>query len=237
METVAGLKRISEVSIPDVNCTMLNDALAFHAAILQKASMPAPPEYAVYALKGLAQPTTTSVRERDGRLEGLNGLDGTDWAGDGTVPRVSSHPTEWQSDADAATFGQQHATLQSDTSVHRQLFAILTASQIQAFADSENLIGLDLPPVVHAGEPLPVRVASISGDTSLPLRAHVLNELGKEIAYRLMRNVGEGRYEAVFDKVAPGQVFVRIASATPRRAIDPVTGVTVVWDERAAGVD
>ena len=237
VETAAGLKRIGEVSIPDVDRTMLDDALAFHAAILERARKPAPRDYAVFALKGLAQPTTTSVRERDGRLEAVTTLDGTDWAGDGTVPRVSSHPAEWQSDADAATFGQQHATLQSDLNAHRQLFAILTASQIETYANPENFIGLDLPQVVPAGGPLPVRVASSSDDSTLPLRAHLLDEHGGEIDSRLMRNMGEGRYEAVFDEVAPGQVSVRIASATPGRALDPVTGVTVIWDERAAEID
>lgn len=216
---------------------MLADALAFHATILDHANTPAPADYGAFALKGIAQPTTTSVRKQDGQLEALNTLEGNDWWGDGTVPRISSHFPEWKDDSYAGTFGQQHATLQSDSNLHRQLFAILTANQIETYADAEKLLGLELPEVVQAGEPLPVKVVSRTGDHKLPLRVHLLDEAGQEIDSCLMGNLGDGRYEAKFDDTVPGQVSVRIVSASPSVPLDTVTGVSLVWEATAAGED
>jgi Lecithin:cholesterol acyltransferase len=230
IETADGLKRISDVAIPDVDDTMLSDALAFHSSILEQVEAQEPKGYETFALKGIAQPTVTSARFRNGRLEPLNTLDGKDWFGDGTVPRISSHMPEWRNDATAAVFGQQHSTLQSDGNLHRQLYAILTASELETYADAEKLFGLDLPEVVEAGEPLAITVTSPGGDASLPLRAELFGEDGSEIDSRLMRNLGEGRYQAQFEDIPPGQVKVRIANATADVPLDPVTGVTLVWD-------
>lgn len=237
IDSVDGLKRTSEVEIPDIKETMLKDAIAFHASILEYAQPDAPQEYEKFALKGIAQPTPTSARIRNGRLESLNTLDGKDLAGDGTVPRISSHMPEWKNDATAAVFGQQHATLQSDGNLHRQLFAILTASEVERYADGERLIGLDLPEVVLAGEPLDVRVTSARGDASLPLSAEVFGEDGNKIDSRLMRNLGQGRYQAQFEDIPPGQVKVSIASATPAVLLYSITGMTVVWDPALDGED
>jgi hypothetical protein len=236
VEADGGLKRISEVAIPDINSTMLMDALAFHETILSHARTSTQGDYARFALKGIAQPTTTSARWRNGALEPLVTLDGQDCAGDGTVPRISSHPPEWQNDAYAATFGQQHATLQSDANLHRQLFAVLTAAQVETYADGEDMFGLELPEIVQAGEPFSVRAVSANGDSRLPLRAHLMNEEGSEIDSRLMQNLGAGRYEASFEDIAPGQVSVRVGSATPARPLAPVTGMAIVWDADAASI-
>lgn len=230
VDTADGLKRIGDVAIPDVEEMMVNDALAFHASILEHAQTQQPKEYEKFALKGIAQPTTSSARFRNGRLEPLNTLDGKDWSGDGTVPRISSHMPELKDDATAAVFGQQHSTLQSDGNLHRQLFAILTASEVEKYADAERLLGLDLPEVLRAGEPLAITVTSASGDASLPLRAEVFGEDDSEINSSLMRNLGEGRYRVQFDDIPPGQVKVRIGNATPDVPLDPVTGVMIVWD-------
>ena len=230
LETAEGLKRIGEVAIPDVDQVMLRDALAFHASILEHAQTQAPNEYEKFALKGIAQPTTTSAQFCNRRLEPLNTLDGKDWSGDGTVPRISSHMPEWKNDASAAVFGQQHSTLHSDGNLHRQLFSILTASEVETYADAEKLIGLDLPEVVQVGEALPITVTSASPDASLPLSAVVFGEDGSEIDCSLMCNLGEGRYQVQFKDIPPGQVKVRIATATPDEPLDPVTGVTIVWD-------
>jgi hypothetical protein len=232
VDTADGLKRIGEVAIPDVEEKMLRDALAFHASILEHAQTQPPKEYEKYALKGIAQPTTTCARLSNGRLEPLKPSEGNywDWSGDGTVPRISSHMPEWQNDATAAVFSQQHSTLQSDGNLHRQLFAILSASEVEKYADAERLFGLDLPEVVQAGEPLAITVTSPSGDATLPLRAEVFGEDGSKIGSSLMRNLGEGRYQAQFEDIPPGQVKVRIANATPAVPLDPVTGVTIVWD-------
>ena len=239
VDTADGYKRLGEVTIPDVDETMLKDAIAFHTSIHEHAKTQPPESYETFALKGISQPTTTIVQIRNGRLDPLKHQEGNDWnwSGDGTVPRISSHMPEWRNDAHAAVFGQQHSTLQSDGNLHRQLFAILTASEIETLADAERIIGLDLPEVVQAGEPLAITVTSASGDATLPLRAKVFGEDGSEVDSSLMRNLGKGRYQAQFEDIPPGQVKVRIANATRAVPLDPVTGVTIVWDPDLDGED
>lgn len=237
VDAVGGLNRISEMDIPDIDGAMLKDALAFHETIRSHAITVTPKEYQKLALKGIAQPTKTTVRWKDGRLEPLTTLDGQDFAGDGTVPRISSHPPEWQDDAYAGAFGQQHATLQSDANLHRQLRAILTAGGIERYAAAEDLFGLELPDVIQAGEPLTVTAISAIGDHTLPLRAVLLNDEGIEIADHLMRDLGHGLYKEKFADVPPGLISVRVESATPRRPLDPVVGMTIVWNKNEASID
>lgn len=229
-----GLKRINEVPIPNVDAAMLNDALEFHKAILDAARANTPDKCEKFALKGIEQPTSTGARFADSKLEPLHRIGEQDYRGDGTVPRISSHFPEWQNDGLAAAFGQQHSTLQSDANLHRQLFAILTANEIEIYADVENLFGLELPEVIEAGKALPVRVASPAGDETLPLCAILFGEDGRELGSELMRNRGNGTYEARFSGLPPGQVAVRIESATPARPLDPVIGTTLVWDPALA---
>jgi len=230
LDVPGGPKRVDEVLIPDVDTAMLTDALAFHRAIQEAVGNGAPDAYEKFALKGVDQPTATGARFAGGRLEPQRQIGEHEYRGDGTVPRVSSHYPEWHNDSYAAAFGQQHATLQSDANLHRQLFAILTAGEVEAYAGAESRFGLELPEVVTAGHPLLARVTSPAGDETLPLRATAFGEDGRELEGRLMRNIGSGTYEATFADLPPGQVTVRIGSATPNRPLDPVTGMTLVWD-------
>lgn len=235
VETSEGLKHLGEVDLPNINRDMLSDALAFHEDILSHAKTNNSYNYRKFALKGISQPTISSVRLKHDALEPLTTLGEKDWAGDGTVPRISSHPPEWNDDSYAPAFGQQHASLQSDGNLHRQLFAILTADQIENYAGgTENLFGLDLPEIVSAGERLKVSVVSPSGDTTLPLRANLMDEIGNERDSFLMRNLGDGRYFAMFEDVPPGLVSVTVASATPHRPLSPVTGCCLVWNSVTA---
>jgi hypothetical protein len=230
LDVPGGPKRIDEVPIPDVDTAMLTDALAFHQAIRNAAASEAPGAYEKFALKGIDQPTATGARFVNGRLESLRQIGEQEHRGDGTVPRISSHYPEWTNDGYAAAFGQQHATLQSDANLHRQMYAILTAGEVEAYAGAENRFGLELPEVISAGEALVARVTSPAGDETLPLRAIVFGEDGRSLESRLMRNVGSGNYEATFADVPPGQVVARVESATPNRPLHPVTGMTLVWD-------
>lgn len=230
VETENGLKRVSEVQIPNIDSAMLSDALSFHSTILEHAKTPSPHHYSKLALKGIEQPTTTGAKFKGITLEALNQLDTQDMRGDGTVPRISSHFPEWQNDQYAGSFGQQHATLQSDGNLHRQLFSILTASQLETYMAPERSIGLKLPDIVQSGNRLPVTVSSPNKDDSLPLQAILMNEEGNELETHLMRNAGQGRYETAFENVSPGQIKVRIASASPDISLDQVTGVTIAWN-------
>jgi pimeloyl-ACP methyl ester carboxylesterase len=189
VEDKSGCVRIDEIAIPNVGDAMVSDALQFHATILAAAKAGAPDHYRMLALKGIEQPTAQSARLGANGVERIENYNGQDFKGDGTVPRLSSHPPEWESDDVAGAFGQQHATLQSDATLHRQLRAILTADRMEVYAAAGNLFGLDLPEVVPRGSPLIVKATSATGDTSLPLRVSITEETGTEVRTKLMRNL------------------------------------------------
>ena len=233
LETTSGYARIDEMDLPEMDSEMVSDALMFHEAILRAAKLDTASHYRKIALKGIEQPTAQSAKLGARGVEGVQNYNGKDFNGDGTVPRLSSHPPEWESDAIAGAFGQLHATLQSDPSLHRQLRAILTADQMEGYAAAEDLIGLEIPEIVTPSELLVANAISATGDTSLPLRAEIKDEAGRVVGSSLMRNLGEGRYDARFDALPPGLAIVTVQSATPRRQLAPVTGMTLIWEEEA----
>jgi hypothetical protein len=237
VETPNGYARIDEIDIPDMDGAMVSNASQFHAKILDAAKAGPPSHYRKLALKGIEQPTLQSARLGPNGVEGIESYDGKNFKGDGTVPRLSSHPPEFESDDVAGPFGQLHTTLHSDANLHRQLRAILTADQMEVYASAENLFGVDLPDVVPHGSPLVVTATSATGDTSLPLRAEINDESGAKVASKLLRNIGKGRYEGRFDALPPGLATVTVKSATPGRPLDPVIGMTIVWDDQAALIE
>ena len=230
IETLDGLKRIDEATIPDLNLKMATDALDFHATISKAVEMNSPEVYRKLALKGIEQPTAQSARLSKGGIERVYSYNNRDFKGDGTVPRQSSHPPEWANDESAGAFGQQHAMLQSDTNLHRQLFAILTADALEVFAAAGDQLGIELPELVERQSPLVLVATSATGDTTLPLRAIVRDEAGHEIESTLMRNVGFGRYEATFHNLPAGLVTVAAGSASRARPLHSVVGTSLVWD-------
>lgn len=163
VETPNGYARIDEIDIPDMDGAMVSNASQFHAKVLDAAKAGPPSHYRKLALKGIEQPTLQSARLGPNGVEGIESYDGKNFKGDGTVPRLSSHPPELESDDVAGPFGQLHTTLHSDANLHRQLRAILTADQMEVYASAENLFGVDLPDVVPHGSPLVVTATSATG--------------------------------------------------------------------------
>ena len=68
--------------------------------------------------------------------------------------------------------------------------------------------------------------------TTLALRATATpHGDGPPAASELLQNMGEGRYTISFEDLPPGAYDVMVTSAVPNRPVDPVSGVTLVWDE------
>jgi len=221
------VRELDGIDLPNLGSVNLREGLAFHSRIC--GAVEPRPRYQTFAIKGVDQPTAQSATLRNGKLEPLRSYKGTDYSGDGTVPRPSSHPPEWQHESASIFLAQKHAMLQSTDSVLTQLFGVVT-DQLGRFMGGAR-ISLDIADAVQLGNPLLIKVVSKDGDPSLPL--HVVCQGEDEQPFGnpiLMRPIGNGGYQARVDGLPEGAWRITVRSATPRRPVDPVSDWMLVWN-------
>jgi hypothetical protein len=224
------LRGLSGIDLPNVAGANVREGLAFHAGITH--AIEKMPHYQTFAIKGVDQPTAQSALLRSGRIEPLTHHKGTDYGGDGTVPRPSSHPPEWPNEAASVFVSQRHTILQSTDSILTQILGILTG-QLGRFMGGAR-IGVDLPDIVQLGDPVPIQVASKDGDPSLPLHVICEGEDGQAFGSPIiMRATGDGRYHATVEGLPEGAWRITIRSATPARPVEPVSDWVLVWNPNA----
>jgi WD40 repeat protein len=129
------LRKISGLDLPNTSVINIEEGLAFHAKI--GASVENVPRYQSFVVKGVDQPTGQSAILRERKIESLRSYKGEDKGGDGTVPRPSSHPPEWEDERASTFVSQKHAILQSTDSLLTQVAGMLTGDRLahQALAD------------------------------------------------------------------------------------------------------
>jgi pimeloyl-ACP methyl ester carboxylesterase len=226
IEESGGTLRLAEVAVPNIAAQNIAAAAAFHQAVADRISSTA--AYRIFAIKGIAQPTLASARLKAAGVEVLHTYLGEDKGGDGTVPRPSSHPPEWEDDLNSIFFAQQHGSLQNSKDCFRQIFGLLTDNLGRFMGGAQ--IGLDIPDVIRAEDALPVTALAPPGGLPLPLQAHLLHENGRRSGPQLMRSTGESIHSTSFDDLEPGAYRVTVSSASPAaRPVEPVTGLTLVW--------
>jgi pimeloyl-ACP methyl ester carboxylesterase len=206
-------------------------ALEFHSKI--DAAIDPSPKYDTYVLKGVDQPTSQSALLQKGRIKPLKSYGGKNTLGDGTVPRPSSHPPEWKDEGSSIFVSQSHAVLQSTQSILTQVFGMLTGN-LGRFMGGTG-IGLDVPELVKAGEPLTIEARSQLGNMALALQAHCHGEDGAPRSKPvLMRPLGDGSYSAKFAGFPEGAYRFTVQSATPARPIEPVSDWCLAWEDSAS---
>jgi pimeloyl-ACP methyl ester carboxylesterase len=221
-------KTLEDAPSPDLEPDRVRAAAAFHRTIAEQIKKGGG-GYEIIAIKGHVQPTAQSALLRAGRIESINAYQGVDHGGDGTVPRPSSHPPEWDGDTRAVFAAQKHASLQNTESVLHQLFGALTG-QLGKWMGGEN-IGVDVPSVVSVGGGLTIRAWTEAGDATLALQAVVMREDGVIVGEpQLLDSDGDGGYDTRFSGLAAGTYRIRVESAVPQRPVEPVTDITLVWD-------
>jgi hypothetical protein len=223
-----GLQILTGSRLPSVNTNSVNQGLAFHSDLA--ASIESNPKYETFAIKGVDQPTSQSALLRSGKIEPLRSHKGTDYFGDGTVPRPSAHPPEWKTEG-TVFVSQSHALLQSTASIHTQLFGILTGN-LGKFMGGTH-ISLEIPAIVEAGKAIPIDVSSRVGNSTLALHVLCHGETGQPIGNpKLMRALGEGCYHLKLDDLPEGAIRITVQSATAATPIDPVSDWTLVWNAK-----
>ncbi|WP_445216107.1 lipase/acyltransferase domain-containing protein [Bradyrhizobium sp. Pa8] len=226
---LAELDKIATDLLPEqLDRGNLAQAFKFHERINN--SVEANPTFQTFAIKGIDQPTKQSALLRNGKIESSLHHKGTDYGGDGTVPRPCAHPPEWGNDDGAAIFASQsHALLQSTDSILKQLFGMMS-DQLGGFMGVESGLGLGVPETVDAGMPFLVNVRSVGGDAGLALQVTAHDEEGAETSPpKLMKTLGDGTYSVTLDGLAPGAHRITVGSASPLVPLDPVADWTLAW--------
>jgi hypothetical protein len=221
------LRKISDVDLPNSDVIDVEHGIAFHARV--SSALEANPRYQTFAIKGVDQPTAQSVQLRGERVEPLRSYKGTDYGGDGTVPRPSSHPPEWPDEMSSVFAAQTHTMLQSTESILTQITGILTGHLGRFMGGA--WIGLDVPDILEIGNALLITAISKDGDPSLPLHAICQSEDGRQYGEPvLMRPTGDGQYFANIGCLPKGAWRITVQSATPARQVEPVSDWVLVWD-------
>jgi hypothetical protein len=225
------MRALTEVSGLALDDKMLKSAAAFHARITEKVKERSQRGYRIAAIKGIFQPTFQSARFGAEGVQMLQAYRGKDDGGDGTVPRLSAHPPEWEEESAGPPLyaAQRHESLQESEDVYTQLWGLLTSGHLGRLMGGEK-VGMTIPDLLSVGEPLEVRV--IADDHSLALKATVTpHDAGEPVTEpRLLTNQGEGRYGTRFLNLPAGTYQVTVSSAVANRPIDPVSGITILWE-------
>ncbi len=223
------LVALSAIEIPNISSNSIKEAFEFHSRITEGTT--ANKAYDIHALKGVTQPTSQSARLSHNQIQAIRDYKGENKGGDGTVPRPSAHPQEWEDETRSLFYGQSHGALQNNSDTIRQVCGILSGN-LGSFMGGAR-IGVDMPDMFAVGQNLKVTAFSEDEDPTLPLKVNITNEQNSGTIDVLMRSIGDGVYSGTISDLSAGAYRVTVRSASPQRPVDEVTNITLAWDKKS----
>jgi len=232
------LVRVTEAQITHLDAAKTKKAIGFHEEIrVAVESNLVDPAYAddrydLRPIVGIEQPTAQSAVRDGERVKLLRRRGDEDAGGDGTVPRPSATPREFERLENAIYPPEKHASLQTDDDVLFQLTGILTAATFDPanWRDGVPKIGLslDVEDTYGPSDPIQVRVKP-QGDPGSALVAIVENVETGEESERVQLAAGDDDWHTGELGPLPEGVYRVSAIGT---GVDPVTDlVTVIAEE------
>ena len=223
IESDSGLRKTTEMQLPDLDASLVADAMRFHEE-LRAATAGVSLGYDSHPIIARTQPTSTTARLRNDRVEPLRTIDGRDEGGDGTVPRLAAIPYGiTPDDAIVRYIKDKHGALPANAPVLTELEGVLTASEVIA-RDTSYDVGVVMDDIWMAGQAVE---ATIEAESDLVLDATLCTADGAVVSSRIATDRGDDTYETRFDDVPPGSYVVRIGV---RGAGGVVTNPLVVLD-------
>jgi hypothetical protein len=178
---------------------------------------------------GIKQPTNQSAVRDGDRVRLLQTIAGEDPGGDGTVPRPSATPLEYETDAGAAYSAERHASLQNDDHVLLQLTGVVTGSAIEWSLYRRVVpmidLALDVDDVYDTAEPVVVRARPDREPRDGLMSVAVDVESGEERARQPLVERDEGWHEAELGPLPEGVYRVTAYGAS---SVEPVTDLVTV---------
>ena len=229
---------VDEADIPHLDPVKAKAALDFHreiaAAVEGHQGDPAYADggYNLARIVGFKQPTQQSAVRDGDRVRLLRTIKGRDPGGDGTVPRPSATPLEFEDDQGATFSAERHASLQNDDHLLLQLTGVLTGNTIQwsAFKDAVPMIelSLDVDDLYSASDSVRVRTQPERETAGALIAMAVDAETGEERARQTLALADDGWHEA---ELGPWPEGVYRVTAYGEGPVEPVTDlVTVLAD-------
>jgi pimeloyl-ACP methyl ester carboxylesterase len=232
------LARVDETDVPQLDRRKAKAALDFHREIRDAVERHLKDEayvrgrYGLARIVGIKQPTSQSAVRDGQRVRLLRTIEGQDPEGDGTVPRPSATPLEFEDDEGAAFSAERHASLQNDEYVLLQLQGALTGNAIDwgRFRGVVPMVdlSLDVEDVYDAAEPVLVRARPDREDAGELLAVAVDVESGEERARRALALRDDGWHEVGLGPLAEGVYRVTVLGGG---TVEPVSDLVTVLAE------
>ena len=229
---------VDEADVPNLDQGNAKAALDFHreiaAAVDEHRKDPAYADggYDLARVVGIEQPTKQSAVRDGDRVKLLRTIGGEDPRGDGTVPRPSATPLEYEDDQGAAFSAERHASLQTDDHVLLQLTGVLTGGTIN-WSQYRGVVpmidvAMDVDDVYSTDDPVVVR-AQPKQEPPGVLVTHAIDvETGEKRARETLTPGADEWYEAELGPLPEGVYRVTAFGEGP---VEPVTDlVTVLAD-------
>jgi pimeloyl-ACP methyl ester carboxylesterase len=225
IEHADDLAKTTEITVPELDTTMSGEAMRFHTQLQQAESARPESLNATHAIVGIRQATPTTVKITDGHAHLLDTYRGDDLAGDATVPLVGACRADVPLDGPALRrVPDKHGNLQRNRAALDELEGILTARPVKVRAAGVIEAAVDLPELILAGEPLPIRVR-LSETRRTAVRITVTSESGHLAAARVITPPAITSFEGL----APGVYTIDATGLSASPAITPVTSTVLVW--------
>ncbi|CAN5690449.1 hypothetical protein BH24ACT5_BH24ACT5_11070 [soil metagenome] len=207
IESSDGLRKTTEVAVPELPAAHVADAMRFHEQLRAGAEQHGS-AFAVHPLMARTQPTATTARIVDGTVQLVRTIEDRNEGGDGTVPRLSAAPYGVLGSSPTIRYVMdQHGALPANEPTLVELEGVLTASDV-VVRGAEVDIGVSCEEIVMAGEPLDV---AIDAEPDLVVDVVVHHDDGTTGARTMGVAHGDGTYRATIADLAPGRYVVRVA--------------------------
>jgi len=221
------LAKTTEITVPELSTSMASDAMRFHTE-LQNAETARPASLnSTYAILGVSQATPTTARISGGQVHLSDSYRGENLAGDATVPVVGASRADVEMDSNTLRHvPDKHGNLQRNKAALDELEAILTARRIHVRALGQVDAEADLPELILAGQPLPIRI-TLENDHRAAVLVTVTDEGGNVKTRRV-----EPPVTTSIDDLPPGAYTVDVTGLSPGSRIAPVSSTVLVWPSR-----
>jgi pimeloyl-ACP methyl ester carboxylesterase len=227
--------RVDERDIPNLDKAKAKAALGFHREIQDAVeSHLGEPGYTsggydLGRVVGINQPTQQSAVLSGNGVKLLRTIRGEDPGGDGTVPRPSATPLEFEDDQGAAFSAERHASLQNDDHVLLQLTGVLTGNAINwsQFRDAVRMIdvSVDIGELYSESDDVAVRARPDREPANELAAVAVDVASGEEQARRQLTRREDGWHEAELGPLPEGVYRVTVFGDG---AVEPATDLVTI---------
>jgi len=220
---------VTDVAVPGLDPAMTADAARFHRTLRAAESARPQSLTATHAIVGTGQPTPTTARLTEGRLELIDTYQNDDFYGDSTVPLVAACRADVPMDSNTLRrVPDKHGNLQRNTAALDEVEAVLTARDTVIKAPGRVPLRLTAPELALAGQPFTIHVTPAE-----PAR-HTINlairtESGDLAEARTLRP-SPRRAPVTIDALPPGAYSIDLTGHSPATPYAPVSADILIWD-------